>query len=153
MNIVVADLERAARFYEQVLGLRRGFGRVLEGEWLERLTRLPGARAQCLFMESDEGGARLELLQYLTPTGEPIPAASLPHTPGLRHLAFVVDSLEALVQRLRSAGVEPLSEPCDVPFQVGSLGRKRLVYFHDPDGALIEAAAYEEVDRVLGFRL
>jgi hypothetical protein len=36
-----------------------------------------------------------------------------------------------------------LSTPVEVPFAVGAMGRKRLCYFHDPDGTLLEVAAYE----------
>lgn len=142
VNIVVRDLETSARWYEALLGLQRGFGARLEGAWIEHVTGLPGACAQCLFLESPQGGARLELIQYLTPQGNGWEAASLPQTLGLRHLAFEVDDLDALTQRLNSMGVQPLSEPVEVPFQVANLGRKRLLYFHDPDGVLVEAAAY-----------
>jgi glyoxylase I family protein len=141
VNIVVTDMERAERFYGGVLGLRRGFERLLEGEWIERVTGLPGARAHCVFYEPAAGG-RLELLQYLTPTGEPLPANRFPHTPGLRHLAFQVDDLDGLCARLRAAGVPLVSPPVEVPFRVADAGRKRLCYFHDPEGVLLEAAEY-----------
>ncbi len=58
-------------------------------------------------------------------------------------MAFTVASIEELVRRLRAMGVEPVSEPVTVPFAVGAMGRKRLCYFHDPDGTLLEAASYE----------
>lgn len=142
VNIVVADMERSVRFYEEVLGLRRGFERVLEGEWLERLTGLTGVRAWCVFMEADDAAVRLELLQYLSPPGAELPGAGAPNALGLRHLAFRVPDLDALLRQLQQAGVPLLGEPCTVPFTVGSLGRKRLAYFLDPDGVLLEAAAY-----------
>jgi glyoxylase I family protein len=141
VNIVVIDMQRAERFYGSVLGLRRGFERLLEGEWIERVTGLPGARAHCVFYEP-EGGGRVELLQYLSPLGEPLPSNRLPHTPGVRHLAFEVDDLDALCARLRAADVPLVSPPVEVPFRVADAGRKRLCYFHDPEGVLLEVAAY-----------
>jgi glyoxylase I family protein len=142
VNIVVMDMSRAERFYGEVLGLRRGFECRLEGEWIERVTGLAGARAHCVFFEP-EGGGRVELLQYLSPAGEPLPANRLPQTPGLRHLAFEVDDLDALCERLRAAGVPLVSPPVEVPFRVANSGRKRLCYFHDPEGVLLEVAQYE----------
>ncbi|HEY3268984.1 MAG TPA: VOC family protein [Armatimonadota bacterium] len=142
LNIVVADIERSADFYTNILGLKRGFGATLEGEWIETATGLSPVRAQCVFVEPPEGGARIELLQYETPEGAAIPANALPNTRGLRHLAFTVDDADALLARLKSAGVELISPPIAVPFAVGSMGRKRLCYFHDPDGVLLEIAAY-----------
>lgn len=142
VNIVVADMARAERFYGQLLGLRRGFERLLEGEWIERVTGLPGARAHCVFYEPEAGG-RVELLQYLSPQGEPLAPNRLPHTPGIRHLAFEVDDLDAVCEQLRAAGVALVSPPVTVPFPVAAAGRKRLCYFHDPDGVLIETAEYQ----------
>jgi catechol 2,3-dioxygenase-like lactoylglutathione lyase family enzyme len=145
VNIVIADLERSVRFYEEFLDLRRGFERTLEGEWVERVTGLAGAYAQCVFMEDLAGGTRLELLQYRTPEGAALPLNSAPQTQGLRHLAFALESPDALsdlAQRLRSAGWTVISDPVEVPFRVGALGAKRLFYFLDPDGVVLEAAAY-----------
>ncbi len=58
INLVVADLERSAHFYETVFGLKRGFSAILEGAWIEIVTQIPGARAECLFLENISGGAR-----------------------------------------------------------------------------------------------
>jgi len=142
VNIVVTDMARAVRFYGEVLGLRRGFECHLEGEWIDRVTGLPGARAHCVFLEP-EGGGRVELLQYLSPTGEPLLANRLPQTPGVRHLAFQVNNLDELCERLQAAGVTLVSTPVEVPFRVAHAGRKRLCYFHDPEGVLLEVTEYE----------
>jgi catechol 2,3-dioxygenase-like lactoylglutathione lyase family enzyme len=141
VNIVVTDMARAEAFYGGTLGLRRGFECLLEGEWIEQVTGVGSARAQCVFFEP-EGGGRVELLQYLSPQGEPLPVNRLPYTPGLRHIAFEVDDLDALCERLRAAGVALVSSPVEVPFRVGTAGRKRLCYFHDPEGVLLEVAEY-----------
>ncbi len=145
LNIVVSDIERSVRFYTAVLGLRRGFEKLLEGEWVETVTGLPGARAACVFMETGEPGTRIELLQYFSPEGEALPLASLPNTGGVRHFGFMVDgaTFAALPDRLRAAGMRVFSEPVEVPFAVGTLGKKRLYYFLDPDGVILEAATYE----------
>lgn len=142
VNIVVSDMDRSVRFYADVLGLSPGFQATLKGTWIETVTGLPGARARCVFMEPRNGGARLELLQYMAPNGRALPENRQTNTLGVRHVAFVVDDMEALLERLAAAGAAPVSPPVEVPFTVGTMGRKRLCYFHDPDGALLEAAAY-----------
>ena len=143
VNIVVRDLEQAEQFYGGVLGLRRGFERLLEGEWIERVTGLPGARAHCVFYEP-EGGGRVELLQYLSPQGEPLPPNRLPYTLGLRHVAFEVEDLDVLCAQLSAAGVTLVSAPVEVPFRVADAGTKRLCYLHDPEGVLLEVAEYRQ---------
>ena len=142
VNIVVADLERAARFYEHIFGWRRGFSAILGGEWIEEVSGLSGVHAECLFLESPDGGARLELLRYVSPSGTDVAENSRANTRGLRHLAFEVDDIEATLARVRELGIAPLSPPVEVPFRVGNLGAKRLAYFHDFDGVLVEAASY-----------
>lgn len=145
VNVVVQDVERSVRFYQELLGLRRGFERILEGTWVETVTGLTGARAHCVFMETDDPNVRVELLQYLSPEGAALPGADVPNSRGLRHFGLVVESiaaLESLASRLRAAGVPVFSDPVVVPFAVSNLGRKRLFYFHDPDGTILEAAAY-----------
>ncbi|HEY0075692.1 MAG TPA: VOC family protein [Abditibacteriaceae bacterium] len=146
VNIVVADIERAARFYGEVLGFVRGFEKVLEGVWIEKVTGVNNAKALCVFMEApqqeNQSKTRLELLQFLAPEGAGVQQDCLPNTRGIRHIAFIVDDLERLIEKLHAWDVEIVSEPIEVPFAVGVLGRKRLFYFYDPEGNLLEAAAY-----------
>jgi catechol 2,3-dioxygenase-like lactoylglutathione lyase family enzyme len=147
VNIVAQDIERAARFYSEVLGLKRGFEKTLEGAWIDKVTGVPGAKALCVFMEAPRGGneapkTRLELLQFIAPDGAAFPENSCPNTRGIRHIAFNVDDLDALIENLRRWNAQIFSEPVEVPFTVGSLGRKQLFYFYDPEGNLLEAAAY-----------
>jgi catechol 2,3-dioxygenase-like lactoylglutathione lyase family enzyme len=147
VNIVVADIERAATFYSDVLGLLRGFEKTLEGAWIDKVTGVVGARALCVFMEapsaeSNEPQTRIELLQFLAPDGTAFAENKIPSTRGIRHIAFTVGDLDALIEKLRAWNVEIVSEPVEVPFAVGTLGRKRLFYFYDPEGNLLEAAAY-----------
>lgn len=146
INIVVTDLERSASFYEQVFGMERGFSATLEGPWIEMVTGLQGVSASCLFLDNPNGGTRIELLRYDAPVGEGNPLNSLPNTLGMRHIAFEVEDMAQVLEQLQALGRAPISEPVEVPFKVGSLGRKKLCYFHDPDGTLLEIAAYEPAE-------
>ena len=141
INIVVADLERAAHFYETVFGFARGFSAPLEGQWIETVTGLEGARAQCLFLEAPDGGARIELIRYDAPDAATPPEPG-PHQRGLRHIAFQVEDIDATLAKVRELGIAPFSDPVEVPFRVANLGVKRLVYLRDFDGVLVEAASY-----------
>jgi catechol 2,3-dioxygenase-like lactoylglutathione lyase family enzyme len=151
LNIVVADLERSAAFYEAVFGWRRGFGATLEGPWIETVTGLKDVSATCLFLDNPEGGTRIELIRYDMPQGSSSQAGetslnSQPNTLGVRHIAFEVQDMAKTLEKLRTLGRQPISEPVEVPFKVGNLGRKYLCYFHDPDGTLLEIAAYTSVE-------
>lgn len=144
INIVVKDLEGALRFYRDLLGLKETKRARLEGAWIEQVTGVAGAVADCVYLELPES-ARLELLCFLAPeTGEPLHPNSLPNTPGLRHLAFRVDDMDAEYHRLRDAGVTFINPPTVVPDTIvkHSAGRKRLCYFHGPEGVLLEIAEF-----------
>jgi glyoxylase I family protein len=138
LNIVVADMERSLRFYVGLLGMRKTFDIVLEGDWIEDVTGLLGARAHCVFVVPDGGGCRIELLQYLRPVGEALPPTQLPHTQGLRHFALEVRALDTWHQQLMAAGVVFISPPLTVPFRIVEGIQKRLCYCHDPDGVVVE---------------
>lgn len=146
VNLVVADLERSVAFYTELLGLRKTQDVTMEGGWIEEIVRLPGVKGRVAFVEAPDRGVRIELLQYVTPAGTSLPLNSVANTVGLRHLAFRVSDIEALAARLRAAGVTLLSDPVKVPTGVARFasGDKRLLYFLDPDGVLLELAEYRD---------
>ena len=144
INLVVSDLERSVDFYTNVLGFRESRRATLEGEWVEKIVGLSGVFAKVAYVVAPGGEPRLELLQYLSPTGAILPSCSEPNTVGLRHIAFRVADIEATCLKLREAGVEPFHDPVVVPAGVVShdAGEKVLCYFLDPDGVLLELAEY-----------
>lgn len=77
---------------------------------------------------SGPGGIRLEVFSF---PGSP-ERASRPESCGLRHLAFVVEDLDAEVLRLSQLGVA--FEDVRVDEYTG----KRFVFFRDPDGLPLE---------------
>lgn len=144
INIVVADLERSLRFYCGVLGFTKTKEALLEGEWIERIVGLCGVKAHAAFIVPPGGEPRIELLRYEAPAGVALPENSRANTGGLRHFALQVDDIAAVTAKLRAAGVRVFGEPTAVPPGVvrHDAGRKTLVYFLDPDGAIVELAEY-----------
>jgi len=145
LNVVVADMARAVKFYTEVLGFVKTKEAQLSGDWIERIVGLKGVGAHAVFVEPPGGGPRIELLKYETPAGEAFAENSRANTIGLRHFALRVSDIAAMVDKLRGAGVEVFSEPVLVPtgvvdFDAGA--RKTLVYFLDPDGVIVELAEY-----------
>jgi glyoxylase I family protein len=144
INIVVADLDRAVRFYTDVLGFVKTKEAYLEGEWIDRIVGLRGVKAQAVFVVAPAGEPRIELLCYNSPRGGATMDNSRANTLGLRHVALRVDDMAAMVAKLRAAGVTIFSEPVRVPAGVvqHDAGEKTLVYFLDPDGVILELAEY-----------
>jgi glyoxylase I family protein len=114
--VICSDYPRSKRFYTDVLGLQivAETYRAARDSWKLDLA-LPD-------------GAQIELFSF---PGAP-PRPSWPEAQGLRHLAFVVDDLDASVARLLAAGlaVEPV--------RVDELTGARFTFFADPDGLPLE---------------
>ena len=117
----------------------------ITGEWIDRVVGLVGAHADVVYLDLATG-PRVELIRYNRPRAARPDVLGQSNVPGFRHIAFKVDDIEAAVAHLRAAGVEFLSPVQLVPdAQVTYAGgvRKRLVYFHDPEGNLLELCEYK----------
>ena len=144
VNIVVADMERVARFYEDVLGFRRAKHVTIRGDWVDATVGLRGAEAEVIYLELP-AGPRIELARYISPPGGRPQGIDLPNMQGIRHLAFRVTGIDKIAFSLRSAGVKVFSDVQRVPnSQVTYAGgvQKYLLYFQDPEGNLLELCEY-----------
>ena len=141
-------MESMLQFYTTVLGLKVIRTVTITGEWVDQVVGLNGVLADVVFL-SCSSGANIEFIQYRTP--QPIQVGDLgrPNLRGIRHIAFRVASIDSVVRRCESAGVRFVSGVQDVPTaQVEFAGKekKRLVYFHDPEGNLLEFCTYEKFE-------
>ncbi|MCB0322023.1 MAG: VOC family protein [Bdellovibrionales bacterium] len=141
INIVVSNLEASKEFF-LALGLELEDEAELEGDWIARIVGFEKVRARYAKLVqpgvgSNERATRLELLQYLEPPSYADPNLGLANGIGFRHMAFEVEDIEQTVGRLRALGVEFLGD-----VQTYSVTGKKLVYFHGPDGILLELAEY-----------
>ena len=144
INIVVHDMVRMVDFYTAVLGFRATKTAHLEGEWVEQVVGLKGVQAEVVFLECADGGPRIELIQYRAPVGAAVEGLAVPNTPGLRHIALRVANIAAAHARVVAAGVKVFGIPVLVPNGVvqHDAGDKRLFYFVDPEGTLLELTQY-----------
>ena len=144
VNLVVADMQAMIDFYCHVLGMRLARQVTISGAWIDDVTGLKDVTADVAFLEATSGPA-IELLYYHRPQGQPIEGQAIPNAFGLRHLAFRVSDIEQLAAAIRAAGVPLMSEIHSVPTAQVAFAQtqKRLVYFRDPEGNLLELCAYE----------
>jgi len=101
VGIVVDDLAAATAFFVE-LGLKlQGEGPV-EGGWVDRVVGLEGVRVDFAMMETPDGHGRLELVKFYAPSGPDGDRNAPANTPGIRHLAFVVDDIDAATRGCRA---------------------------------------------------
>lgn len=144
INIVVSNMETSLSFYTELLGFRETKRAMLEGAWIDQVVGLKGVKAEVVYIEAPESGPRIELIHYLHPAGQKLSAHKIPNTIGLRHIAFRVQDIQQVYKQLKQAGVQFVGAPARVPSDVvqHQRGNKRLCYFLDPDGVLLELAEY-----------
>ena len=145
INIVVSDLDKSVNFYTNLLGFDIIRTAHLEGKWIEKIVGLKDISADVVYIRAPGGEPRIELLCYRHPEGAKIRQNSLSNTIGLRHIAFQVNNIKDLAEKLDAAGVQLFSEPVIVPKGVikHDAGQKTLLYFCDPDGVILELAEYK----------
>jgi catechol 2,3-dioxygenase-like lactoylglutathione lyase family enzyme len=144
VNIVVSDMPRMLAFYRDVLGFTVTKQVTISGDWIGKTVGLTNVSAEVVYLDLPSG-PRIELLRFLSPDAIRVPGVDRPNAVGLRHMAFKVDDVDETMNKLRAAGVEFFSGVQTVPdSQVTYAGgvRKRLVYFRDPEGNILELCEY-----------
>jgi predicted enzyme related to lactoylglutathione lyase len=136
-NIVAADWRKLAGFYEQVFGCEPvPPERAAVGEWVERCTGVPGAEVRGVHLRLPgygDDGPTLEIFQYNRAEQRPSTAIN---RPGLAHLAFEVDNVEAAIDEVIEAGGKRVGEL--VTIEIPGAGTITLIYMTDPEGNIIE---------------
>ncbi len=133
-GLTVSDLERSLRFYRDALGLEVVMQQEKEGGYLAEITGYPGAHVRMAHLEAPVGGHRIELFEYVTPPGDPVPRE--PCDVGVTHVCLVVDDIHEAYRRAVDAGATAVSAPVliDTGANAGAWG----LYVRDPDGIMLE---------------
>jgi catechol 2,3-dioxygenase-like lactoylglutathione lyase family enzyme len=117
-----------------LLGLEPGGMGSVEGGWVDRIVALDGVRSELMFMHTPDGHSRLELVKFHAPPYEGDRPDAPSNKPGIRHLSFAVDDLDAVLARLRSWGAELVGEVEEYE------NVYRLCYLRGPAGIIVELA-------------
>jgi len=133
VGIVVNDLQAAIDFFVE-LGLEpRGKGQV-EGDWVGRIIALNDVKAELAMLRTPDGQGEIELVKFHSPPTQPGDPQAPSNTPGLRHLAFLVEDIDSVVAGLKARGTELEGE------LVRYENSYRLCYVRGPEGIIIELA-------------
>src|SRR5687768_8702451 len=105
----------------------------LEGDWVDRVVGLEGVRSEIAMLETPDGDVRLELSKFHNPPGVGGDRDAAPNTPGIRHITFLVDDLDAAIAGLQAHGAELVGE-------VETYRDVRVCYVRGPEGIIVELA-------------
>jgi len=137
VGMTVSDVDRSTAFFTNVLGFEKVSEQELSGRSFELETGVFGAHARRVTLRL--GAEQLQLTEYLTPRGRPIPDDVRANDGTFQHVAIIVSDMAAAYARLRAAGVRHASTgPQRLPEWNPNAGGIQAFYFRDPDGHFLE---------------
>lgn len=140
-NIIAKDANRLIDFYKTVLHCQSiNETRDLRGPWLDRLTGLNDAHIigeHLLLPGYGKDHPTLEIFSYNLLDGTIAPEIN---RPGIAHIAFEVDDVEATLEEIISAGGSSVGELVTASYPNGK--EAVFVYARDPEGNILELQSW-----------
>jgi catechol 2,3-dioxygenase-like lactoylglutathione lyase family enzyme len=137
VGITVSDIDRSVEFFSKVLSFEKVSDIEVMGTEYERLQGVFGARMRIARMRLGE--EFIDLTEYLTPRGRPIPVDSRSNDQWFQHIAIVVSDMDKAYQQLRAHKVQHTSTgPQRIPDWNKAAAGINAFYFKDPDGHNLE---------------
>src|SRR6267378_5232223 len=133
-GITVSNLDRSLAFWQNVLGFELSHRARQTAELASDITGVARAEISIAVVKAP-GGHKIELLEYLAPADRKHVDVR-PCDVGSVHVAFTVDNLDAVLQKIAASGWKAAGKPQTL--KTGPNAGKRVVYVRDPDGATIE---------------
>jgi catechol 2,3-dioxygenase-like lactoylglutathione lyase family enzyme len=133
VGITVADLDTVTRFFAE-LGFEIEGRTFLEGDFLDTVVGIADSRTEMVMLRPPGGGTGLELATFIRPDHEPGSPGAMANELGLRSVAFEVDDLQGMLDRLAADGYHP----------VGGVGEYegvwRMASVRGPEGIIVSLA-------------
>ncbi|MGY4690867.1 VOC family protein [Salibacterium sp. K-3] len=142
-NIVAKDWRRLSDFYVKVFDCKPVLPeRDLSGKWIENVTNIDNVSIKGihLTLPGYDAGPTLEIFQYYPENPERQPSNI--SNQGFAHIAFVVDNVEEVLNKLMEYGGKKHGALEKKEFE--SLGVLTIVYAEDPEGNIIEIQNWEK---------
>ena len=132
VGISVRNLEESVKFYTEILGMQEDIRAYHKGETISRVVAVENTEVEVCYVT--KGKHRLELIEYKNKD-----KAKLNYTyksqddPGLVHIAFIVDDVEEIYQKIKDLGYEFNSPPI-----ITRENGPKIAFFRGPDNVIIE---------------
>ena len=134
VGLTVADLDTVTAFFVGIGLEPTGPRMVVEGEFLDTVIGIPAARTEIVMLRPPDGGTCLELSSFARPDHAPGSPTAMANELGLRNVAFEVDDLRSVLERLGADGYG----------LVGGVGEYegvwRMAYVRGPEGIIVSLA-------------
>ncbi len=134
LGMVVSDVEKAAKFYTEVLGFKELSGFDVSAQMASDtgLTDNRPFKVRVFTLGDEPTATRLKIMTIPGAGLKKVDNQYLGSSLGFRYLTISVTSLTKAMERLQQHGVSPVKEP----YRLG--GNSYLILVKDPDGNTIE---------------
>ncbi|MDD1504134.1 VOC family protein [Lysinibacillus sp. CNPSo 3705] len=139
VGVIVNNLSAAKEFFLD-FGLEVKGEWEMEGELMGYAVGLNDAKVACVGLGTTDGQTWIELIKFYTPSDEKDIQQPFANTLGLRHIAFTVEDIEAVVAKLKKKGTDIFSEIQQYEESY------KLCYVRGPEGIILELAEEISVD-------
>lgn len=137
IGFTVSDMDKAVQFYSEVLSFEKMSDNEYFGRAYEKLENVFGLHVRVVRMKL--GDEMIELTDYLTTGGRPIPIDAKSNDLFFQHIAIVVSDMDKAYQQLKKYNVEHVSTaPQTIPPSNPVAAGVKAFYFHDPDNHNLE---------------
>jgi catechol 2,3-dioxygenase-like lactoylglutathione lyase family enzyme len=141
VGFTVSDMDRAIDFYTHVLPFEKLSDKEVMGDDFEHLSGVFGAHVRIVDLKL--GSEKLELTEYLTPQGRPVPVDSRSNDRWFQHIAIIVSDMDKAYQILRLNKVRHASTaPQTLPAYITAAAGIRAFYFKDFDNHVLEILSF-----------
>lgn len=137
IGLVVEDLGETVRFL-RLLGFDCGEASTFSGDWIGQIIGLADVTVEVVMVRGPDGQDVFEVVRFVSPAVSAQEREPDANRPGLRHVAFKVDDLHGVIERVRDAGWDTVGEIVDYE------STYLLCYVRGPEGLIVELA--EELD-------
>jgi len=143
VGFTVSDMDKALDFYTRILPFEKVSEVEVWGHEFERLSGVFGARVRIVRLRL--GSETLELTEYLTPQGRPIPVDSRSNDRWFQHIAIIVSDMDKAYALLRANKVRHASTaPQTLPAHITAAAGIKAFYFRDIDDHVLEILQFPQ---------
>ena len=135
--MIVSDMDRSVEFFEHALDFQKVSERTISDRNYDYLTGVFATRVRNVQLKL--GDETIELEQYLSPAGQPIPIDSRSNDLWFQHFAVVVSDMDKAFEHIRTFPITGISSsPQTIPESNKGAAGIRAYKFRDPDGHPLE---------------
>jgi catechol 2,3-dioxygenase-like lactoylglutathione lyase family enzyme len=143
VGFTVSDMDKALDFYTRVLPFEKVSEVETWGSEFEHLSGVFGARVRIVRLKL--GSETLELTEYLTPQGRPVPVDSRSNDRWFQHIAIIVSDMDKAYALLRANKVRHASTaPQTLPAYITAAAGIKAFYFKDFDNHVLEILQFPD---------